>query len=129
MRAQTDNALQPAYFSATNALYLITSNLSLGALVTHIALFHWSDIRPFVLSLDPWNKTEHLVHDAHWEKMKAYKQIPRWWYFIVLAVAYGIAQASKYRIILWYKVPLLTARQRTTLATRACHGGRSPCSS
>ena len=88
--------LGPAYFSATNALYLITSNLSLGALVTHIALFHWNDLKPFVLSLNPWNKTEYLVHDAHWEKMKAYKQIPRWWYLAILLGAYGIAQATNY---------------------------------
>ncbi|KAI0732699.1 OPT oligopeptide transporter [Fomitopsis betulina] len=88
--------LGPAYFSATNALYLITSNLSLGALVTHVALYHWSDLKPFVLSLNPWNKTEYHVHDAHWKKMKVYKQIPRWWYFAILIGAYGIAQATNY---------------------------------
>ncbi|KZT66154.1 OPT superfamily oligopeptide transporter [Daedalea quercina L-15889] len=88
--------LGPAYFSATNALYLITSNLSLGALVTHIALWHRSDLRPFFDSLNPWNKQDHIVHDAHWEKMKVYKQIPRWWYLVILLAAYGIAQATNY---------------------------------
>ena len=77
-------------------------------------IYHWSDLKPFVLSLNPWNKNEYLVYDAvsiriervvnvtdtitaqsqHYEKMKAYKQIPRWWYYAVLACAYGIAQAS-----------------------------------
>ena len=28
--------------------------------------------------------------------MKAYKPIPRWWYFAVLLGAYGIAQATNY---------------------------------
>ncbi|PCH35361.1 OPT oligopeptide transporter [Wolfiporia cocos MD-104 SS10] len=88
--------LGPAYFSATNALYLITSNLSLGACVTHVALYHWNDLKPFVLSMNPWNKKQYLVHDAHYEKMKAYKQIPRWWYTVVLLVAYAIAQATNY---------------------------------
>ncbi|CCL98811.1 uncharacterized protein FIBRA_00816 [Fibroporia radiculosa] len=88
--------LGPAYFSSTNALYLITSNLSLGAIVTHVALYHWNDLKPFVLSLNPWNKHAHFVHDAHWEKMKVYKQIPRWWYGAVLLVAYAIAQATNY---------------------------------
>ncbi|KAH9919872.1 OPT oligopeptide transporter [Fomitopsis serialis] len=88
--------LGPAYFSSTNALYLITSNLSLGAVVTHIALYHWNDLKPFVMSLNPWNKEEYLVHDVHWEKMKAYKQIPRWWYLAILLAAYGIAQATNY---------------------------------
>ncbi|KAI0918718.1 hypothetical protein AcV5_002635 [Taiwanofungus camphoratus] len=88
--------LGPAYFSATNALYLITSNLSLGAVLTHVLLFNWNDIKPFLLSLNPWNKTEHHVHDAHYEKLKVYKQIPRWWYIAVLIVAYAIAQATNY---------------------------------
>ncbi|KZT11134.1 OPT oligopeptide transporter [Laetiporus sulphureus 93-53] len=88
--------LGPAYFSATNALYLITSNLSLGAIVTHVALYNWKDLKPFVLSLNPWSKTQFLVHDAHYEKMKVYKQIPRWWYTAVLLAAYGIAQATNY---------------------------------
>ena len=95
MRAQTDNALQPAYFSATNALYLITSNLSLGAVLTHVLLWHWNDLKPFVVALNPWNKEEYLVHDPHFEKMKAYKPIPKWWYLLVLIVAYAIAQASE----------------------------------
>ncbi|EMD32181.1 hypothetical protein CERSUDRAFT_126869 [Gelatoporia subvermispora B] len=88
--------LGPAWFSATNALYLITSNLSLGAVFTHVLLWHWNDLKPFVIALNPWNKEEYLVHDPHYEKMKAYKQIPRWWYFVVLGVAYAIAQATNY---------------------------------
>ncbi|OBZ65710.1 Oligopeptide transporter 3 [Grifola frondosa] len=88
--------LGPAFFSATNALYLITSNLSLGATVTHVAFWHWRDLKPFILSLNPWNKTPQIVHDVHYEKMKVYKQIPRWWYFVVLLGAYAIAQATNY---------------------------------
>ncbi|KAI0918703.1 hypothetical protein AcV5_002621 [Taiwanofungus camphoratus] len=86
---------QPAYFSATNALALITTNLSLGALVTHVGLWHWQDLKPFVMSLNPWNKSPYLVQDAHWEKMKVYKQIPKWWYIVVLLGAYGIAQPQQ----------------------------------
>ncbi|PSR83036.1 hypothetical protein PHLCEN_2v5840 [Hermanssonia centrifuga] len=89
--------LGPAYFSASNALYLVTGNLSMGALLTHVFLYHWHDIKPVVLAFNPWNKHPLAVHDAHFEKMKAYKQIPRWWYFLVLAVAYAIAQATNYK--------------------------------
>ncbi|KAJ3488990.1 hypothetical protein NLI96_g2467 [Meripilus lineatus] len=88
-------AIFPAWFSATNALYLITSNLSLGAVVTHVALYHWNDLKPFVKSLNPWNKDPWVVHDEHYEKMKAYKPIPRWWYLGVLVAAYAIAQANR----------------------------------
>ncbi|TFY65225.1 hypothetical protein EVJ58_g2107 [Rhodofomes roseus] len=88
--------LGPAYFSATNALGLVTANLSLGALVTHVVIWHWQDLKPFFQSLNPWNKSVFLVYDAHYEKMKAYKQIPRWWYVVVLAGAYSCAQATNY---------------------------------
>ena len=87
---------QPAFFSATNALYFMTSNLSLGATFTHVFFWHWQDIKPFLKTFNPWNKEEFVVHDPHWEKMKVYKQIPRWWYFILLAGAYAIAQATNY---------------------------------
>ncbi|KIP12330.1 hypothetical protein PHLGIDRAFT_62013 [Phlebiopsis gigantea 11061_1 CR5-6] len=88
--------LGPAYFSATNALYLITSNLSLGAVLTHVLLWHWDDLKPFFRSFNPWNRTPLVVHDPHYEKIKVYRAIPRWWYFVVLAVAYAIAQATNY---------------------------------
>ncbi|EKM55312.1 uncharacterized protein PHACADRAFT_255841 [Phanerochaete carnosa HHB-10118-sp] len=88
--------LGPAFFSATNALYLITSNLSLGAVLTHVCLWHWDDLKPFFRALNPWNRVPLAIHDPHYEKMKVYKQIPRWWYFIVLAAAYAIAQATNY---------------------------------
>ncbi|EJF61684.1 OPT oligopeptide transporter [Dichomitus squalens LYAD-421 SS1] len=88
--------LGPAFFSATNALGLMTSNLSLGATFTHVFFWHWQDIKPFIKSFNPWNKTQQVVHDPHYEKMKVYKQIPRWWYAILLVAAYAIAQATNY---------------------------------
>ncbi|KAH9936802.1 OPT oligopeptide transporter [Epithele typhae] len=88
--------LGPAFFSATNALGLMTANLSLGATFTHVFFWHWQDLLPFLKSFNPWSKTEFIVHDAHFEKMKVYKQLPRWWYFILLAAAYAIAQATNY---------------------------------
>lgn len=74
----------------------MTSNLSLGATFTHVFFWHWQDIKPFLKSFNPWNKEVQVAHDPHWEKMKAYKQIPRWWYFVLLAAAYAIAQATNY---------------------------------
>ncbi|THH31057.1 hypothetical protein EUX98_g3142 [Antrodiella citrinella] len=88
--------LGPAWFSATNALYLITSNLSLGATVTHVLIYHWRDLAPFVRSLNPWNKVPLVINDEHYEKMKVYKPIPRWWFLIVLVAAYAISQATNY---------------------------------
>ncbi|KAH9833309.1 OPT oligopeptide transporter [Rhodofomes roseus] len=88
--------LGPAYLSGTFAFGLITSNLSVGALFTHVALWHWRDLKPFFLSLNPRNRVDHVIDDPHWEKMKTYKQIPRWWYVAVLIGAYATAQATNY---------------------------------
>ncbi|EMD31535.1 hypothetical protein CERSUDRAFT_119755, partial [Gelatoporia subvermispora B] len=42
--------------------------------------------------------------------MKVYKQIPRWWYLLVLVIAYGIAQATNYTGhsgMLWWTLTVL----------------------
>lgn len=55
-----------------------------------------AEIRPFFLSLNPWNKTKHFVHDPHYIKLQVYKQVPRWWYLCILVVAFAMAQATNY---------------------------------
>ncbi|TRM66262.1 OPT oligopeptide transporter protein-domain-containing protein [Schizophyllum amplum] len=84
------------YYSATNALGLITSNLGMGATAMHVALFYYDDLKPFFRAFNPWNKSSTLVHDEHYTAMKRYKRIPRWWWAVLLAVAYGMAQATDY---------------------------------
>ncbi|KAJ6517714.1 OPT oligopeptide transporter [Mycena vulgaris] len=86
----------PAFFAATNTLSLITQNLAMGATTVHVFLFYWPEIKPFVMSLNPWNKHVHIVHDEHYEKMKRYSKVPRWWFGVLLAVSYAMAQATDY---------------------------------
>jgi len=40
----------PAWFSATNALFLIVDNLSIGAALVHAGLFYGKDLYPLVKS-------------------------------------------------------------------------------
>ncbi|KIY66394.1 OPT superfamily oligopeptide transporter [Cylindrobasidium torrendii FP15055 ss-10] len=86
----------PAYFSATNVLSMITQNLAMGATSVHVFLFYWDDIKPFLALFNPWHKGERFIHDEHFTAMKRYKQIPKYWWGILLAVAYGMAQATDY---------------------------------
>ncbi|KAI5830925.1 OPT superfamily oligopeptide transporter [Schizophyllum commune Tattone D] len=86
----------PAYFSSTNVLNLITSNLAMSATAVHVFLFYWDEIKPFFLSLNPWSKSAPPVHDEHYTAMKRYARIPRWWWAALLAVAYAMAQATDY---------------------------------
>ncbi|KIY66395.1 OPT superfamily oligopeptide transporter [Cylindrobasidium torrendii FP15055 ss-10] len=86
----------PAYFSGTNVLSLLTQNLAMGATSVHVFLFYWDDIKPFLMIFNPWNKGARFVHDEHYTAMKRYKQIPLYWWLVLLAIAYGMAQATDY---------------------------------
>ncbi|KAJ7206407.1 OPT oligopeptide transporter [Mycena pura] len=86
----------PAFFSASNALSLITQNLAMGATTVHVFLFYWAEIKPFIMGLNPWSKYKHVVHDEHFEKMKIYERVPRWWFVSLLVVAFAMAQATDY---------------------------------
>ncbi|KAJ7890764.1 OPT oligopeptide transporter [Mycena leptocephala] len=86
----------PAFFSATNALGLITQNLAMGATTSHVFLFYWPEIKPFIMGMNPWSKYKHVVHDEHFEKMKRYERVPRWWFVSLLVVAFAMAQATDY---------------------------------
>ncbi|KAF9074600.1 OPT oligopeptide transporter protein-domain-containing protein [Rhodocollybia butyracea] len=79
-------AIGPAYFAASNALYFITANLAMGATL----------LKPFVRALNPWNKTVTIVHDEHYIVMKRYEKVPRWWFVALLVAAYAMAQATDY---------------------------------
>ena len=43
---------------------LVTTNLPVSAMVTHVLLYHWNDVKLFVLSLNPWNKQVAVIHDV-----------------------------------------------------------------
>jgi hypothetical protein len=42
------DAVGPAWFSATNALFLLVDNLSIGAAIVHAGLFYGKDLYPLV---------------------------------------------------------------------------------
>jgi len=44
-----------AWFSSTNALYLVVDNLSVGATLVTAFLFYWPEIKPIFLQLNPWS--------------------------------------------------------------------------
>ncbi|KAE9400851.1 OPT oligopeptide transporter [Gymnopus androsaceus JB14] len=86
----------PAYFSSTNALYFITANLAMSATLVHVILFYGEQLKPFIYAMNPWNKNVTVVHDEHYIVMKRYDKVPRYWFLLLLAAAYAIAQATDY---------------------------------
>ncbi|KAE9401758.1 OPT superfamily oligopeptide transporter [Gymnopus androsaceus JB14] len=76
----------PAYFAATNAF----------ATISHVLCFYWKELLPFFRMLNPWNKTVTMTHDEHYTAMKRYEKVPKYWFLALLAIAYGMAQATDY---------------------------------
>lgn len=110
-------AIGPAWFSATNALSLITNNLAMGATTVHVFLFYWKELQPFLVSMNPFNKTTVITHDEHYEKMKVYKKIPKSWFLVLLVAAYAVAQATNYTGHSDFNWWMLTVVRRAIVST------------
>ncbi|KAE9382649.1 hypothetical protein BT96DRAFT_1050139, partial [Gymnopus androsaceus JB14] len=68
----------------------------LGATISHVLCFYWNELLPFFRMLNPWNKTVTVTHDEHYTAMKRYEKVPKYWFLSLLAIAYGMAQATDY---------------------------------
>ncbi|KAK7535339.1 OPT oligopeptide transporter protein-domain-containing protein [Phyllosticta citribraziliensis] len=113
------------YLTATYISYLITTNMGITAALVHMALWNyddikygWSFLRPSALKkvLNPswwrfWEggetQEEHKQRiladpsmDPHYKLMmqNGYKEVPQWWYGIVLVVTFVIGMATLYGI-------------------------------
>lgn len=108
-------AVGPAYFSATNALFLVVDNLSIGAALVHVALFNWNDIKPALAGLELHRLKKRFtsgwrvllfglpdedisnIQDEHYLVQKRnYKPVPNWWYHFVLVAALAMAISTAY---------------------------------
>jgi OPT family oligopeptide transporter len=108
------DVIGPARFSATNALFLMVNNLSIGAALVHVALWHHQDISILFKGISfggvkarftngwryfLWGSGEEdnsNVTDEHYLQMLKYKPIPRWWFSLILVGAFAMAQATNY---------------------------------
>jgi OPT family small oligopeptide transporter len=93
------------YLSSANTLVYMFFFAAYTAVITHAALFHRTEImmdfRDLVNSFRPSKKQEvekGRVLDVHNRLMKAYKEVPEWWYMctLVFAVAVGCAGIAAY---------------------------------
>ncbi|XP_073302694.1 oligopeptide transporter 3-like [Primulina huaijiensis] len=74
------------YLSPLFALSIGSGFARFTATLTHVALFHGSDI---------WRQSKSAVTniklDVHSRLMKRYKQVPQWWYLVLLLVSMGLS--------------------------------------
>ncbi|KAI9324115.1 OPT oligopeptide transporter [Zopfochytrium polystomum] len=80
------------YFSATNAYYLLVNNMSITAAVTHTLLWNHAEIFGAFKALFSADTEE----DVHYKVMKKYKEVPQWWYLVMLGITFVIALGMLY---------------------------------
>lgn len=104
------------FFTATNAAYLLTTNLSIGATVIHIILWDFaavknafafaslSNLKEIPSRMMFWkpgqrvHEKEDTEKDPHYLAMRAYAEVPSWWYILILIASYAIALFSIYNL-------------------------------
>ena len=108
------------FFTATNASYLLTTNLGITATVMHIVLWHRDAVRNAFsfnrsdfaslqryasnprsfFKRQPPPMTEEALEklDPHYQRMLAYKEVPSWWYVLVLFVSVIVALGCIYTL-------------------------------
>lgn len=94
------NAQGLPFFATTNASYLLTTNLGVTAAITHIALYNQDTLRNafdfgallryaknprLLFSKEP--TSSHTETDPHYRMMLAYKEVPDWWYLLILVAS------------------------------------------
>lgn len=108
------------FFSATNASYLLTTNLGITATVMHICLWNRDAVRSAfgfkrsnITNLRRYLRSPNLLWkrqatpaptekqaslDPHYRQMLAYDEVPSWWYLSVLALSIFIALGCIYTL-------------------------------
>ncbi|OZJ05396.1 hypothetical protein BZG36_01979 [Bifiguratus adelaidae] len=77
------------WYSATYAFTLLFGNLGTTAAVTHVFLYHGKAIWGTIKALRK-GKSHQGVNDIHYQMMLKYKEVPSWWYGIILLFSFGV---------------------------------------
>lgn len=79
------------WFTPSNVMYLIGSNLAIGATLTHVLVWFG---KPIMDSIKEYRAG--TASDPHREKMAVYDEVPMWWYWFILAGSFAMAMACLY---------------------------------
>lgn len=85
-------AYSPLYLSSSFALAYFLSFVSLSSVLVHIALFYGNDI------IENFKQSRREADDIHRRLMRAYPEVPDWWYFALFAIAFIMAMCTT---VLW----------------------------
>ncbi|KIK66315.1 hypothetical protein GYMLUDRAFT_93594 [Collybiopsis luxurians FD-317 M1] len=79
------------WYAASQTVTKIGTSLSFGATITHIIIWNGEQLWNALLAARAG-----AVEDAHYEKMKAYDEVPFWWYTAMFVSSVAIAMATNY---------------------------------
>ncbi|CAA7268243.1 unnamed protein product [Cyclocybe aegerita] len=79
------------WYAASQLLFKISRTMYIGAAVTHFFVWHFRTVYKIVR-----NYRTNDCDDAHYRKMKVYKELSNWWYLAILVATMAMAIATSY---------------------------------
>ncbi|KAJ7796192.1 OPT superfamily oligopeptide transporter [Mycena olivaceomarginata] len=83
-------------YSTTYAISQLCYNLSLGAAVTYLFLWHWPELRSAFGGLRFLKRGHAEVDDPHYKEMQKYPEVPQWVYALLFFVSIGVGIGCSY---------------------------------
>ncbi|KAI8048032.1 OPT family small oligopeptide transporter [Gilbertella persicaria] len=93
------------HFTMVNALNYVVINFGITATITHVALFYGKEIVAAFRNTKNSFKAQTESEDIHMKLMRAYSEVPDWWYGLIyiagIGLNIGIAYANKSQLPWW----------------------------
>lgn len=98
LNVEAYEAYSPAYLSAAYAVLYAAFFAVYLATVVHAVLYHRREIINGVRAALRWRSARDEYNDVHNRLMKAYNEVPEWWYLAVLGISFilGCVAVSVY---------------------------------
>ncbi|KAM5530628.1 hypothetical protein V8D89_015697 [Ganoderma adspersum] len=92
--SKLDSVGLPRY-TTTYAISQMCYNFSLGAAIVHVLLWNWRELSAAFGKMRFMHSSQD-IDDPHYQAMKKYKEVPQWWYLVLLFGALVIGIGCSY---------------------------------
>ncbi|KAG2006353.1 peptide transporter MTD1 [Coprinopsis cinerea AmutBmut pab1-1] len=79
------------WFASSQVVAKIAHNLAIGSTITHVLIWYGKDI---IQVIRKYRAGE--IYDPHLAKMKAYREVPVWWYIAMFVASFAMAMSTIY---------------------------------
>ena len=84
-------AYSPPFLGAANAILYSAFFAIYLAMISYVLLYHWRELSTAGKSVFTWRNARDDHKDVHNRLMLAYREVPEWWYFALLAICFILA--------------------------------------